>query len=73
MVADFVSADYGWLRSLDGKDSAQVIFRPGKNREGYFTNEDILAQAEQAMAIVGKHYPSKDHIFIYDNATTHRS
>jgi hypothetical protein len=73
MVADFVSADYGWLRTPDGKDSARVIFHPGKNREGYFTNEDILAQVEHAMAIVGQCYPDEDHIFLYDNATTHRS
>ena len=73
MVADFVSADYGWLQSPDKKESAHVIFRPGKNREGYFTNDDILAQAEKAMAILSKYYPDEDHFFIYDNATTHRS
>jgi hypothetical protein len=73
MVADFVSADYRWLRSMDGKDSARVIFRPGKNREGYFTNEDILAQVEHAMAIVGQYYSDEDHIFMYDKATTHHS
>lgn len=73
MIADFVSADYGWLQSTDGKNSARVIFRPGKNREEYFTNEDILAQVEHTMAILGQYYPNEDHIFMYDNATTHRS
>ena len=73
MVADFISADYGWLHSPDGKESAQVVFHPGKNCEGYFTNKDILAQVEQAMSIVGKHYPNEDHKFIYDNAMTHCS
>ena len=52
MVADFVLADYGWLCSPDGKESAHVIFCPGKNREGYFTNEDILAQVKHTMAIL---------------------
>lgn len=42
MVADFVSAEYGWLRSPDGKESAQVLFEVGKNRDGYFTVQDIL-------------------------------
>ncbi|KAH9952405.1 hypothetical protein BGW80DRAFT_1452516 [Lactifluus volemus] len=73
MVADFVSADYGWLRSPDGKESARVVFRPGKNREGYFTNEDILAQVDRAMAILSRYYPDEDHYFIYDNASTHLS
>lgn len=30
MVADFVSADYAWLRSPNGKESACVIFKAGK-------------------------------------------
>ncbi|RPD65154.1 hypothetical protein L227DRAFT_583210 [Lentinus tigrinus ALCF2SS1-6] len=71
MVADFVSADYGWLASPDGTETAQVLFRAGKNREGYFTNEDILAQMRKAMAIVKKYYSNDDHVFVFDNATTH--
>ena len=31
MIADFVSADFGWLTSLDGTKSARRIIRPGKN------------------------------------------
>ncbi|KAJ3716723.1 hypothetical protein DFJ43DRAFT_1134541 [Lentinula guzmanii] len=57
MVADFVSADYGWLCSKDGKELARVIFCPGKNCDGYFDNDDILAQTY--------------HVFVFDNATTH--
>lgn len=72
MIADFVSAEYGWLRSPDGTQSARSVFRPGANRDGYFTNDDILAQAATAASIVTKHYPQCDHVFIYDNATTHR-
>jgi hypothetical protein len=71
MVADFVSADYGWLSSPNGKEHARVLFKAGKNREGYFTNEDILAQAEKAMDILQKHYPNEDHILVFDNAKTH--
>lgn len=71
MISDFVSADYGWLQSPDGTESAQVLFRAGKNRKGYFTCEDIVAQAEKAMEILAKHYAHEDHVFVYDNATTH--
>ncbi|CDO74688.1 hypothetical protein BN946_scf184960.g2 [Trametes cinnabarina] len=71
MVADFVSATYGWLRSPDGKESTQVLFRPGKNRDGYFTHDEILAQATKAMDILSRHYPDEDHILIFDNVTTH--
>ena len=57
MVANFVSADYGWLQLPEGKEEAHVLFKTGKNREGYFTNEDILDQANKAMDILDKHYP----------------
>ncbi|KAI0054857.1 hypothetical protein BV25DRAFT_1816438 [Artomyces pyxidatus] len=72
MVADFVSADYGWLRSPDGDESARVIFRSGKNREGYWYNEDIVAHADTAMDILDKHRPGERHRLIYDNATIHK-
>ncbi|EJD42266.1 hypothetical protein AURDEDRAFT_138271 [Auricularia subglabra TFB-10046 SS5] len=72
MVADFVSAPFGWLRSPDGLASAHRIFHPGVNRDGYFNNEDILQQAQDAADIVTTHYPDYEHVFIYDNATTHR-
>ncbi|RDX56410.1 hypothetical protein OH76DRAFT_1477023 [Lentinus brumalis] len=71
MVADFVSADYGWLRSPDGKESARVLFKPGKNRDGYFTHEEILSHATTAMDILQRHYPHEHHILIFDNAPTH--
>ena len=71
MIADFVSADFGWLRSPDGKRSARCVMKPGKNRDGYFTNDDIQEQAEEAMSILKECYPEYEHILIYDNAATH--
>ena len=61
MVADFVSADYGWLCSPDGSQQAQVLFKAGKAQEGYFTNDDILGQATHAMDILQEHYLSEKH------------
>jgi hypothetical protein len=71
MVADFVSADYGWLRSRDGTQSARILFRAGKARDGYFSNDEIIRHAEKAMTILEKDYPEDDHVFVFDNATTH--
>jgi hypothetical protein len=71
MVADFVSADYGWLASPDKSETARVLFQAGKNQEGYFTNEEILTHSTKAMDILTKHYPNKKHILVFDNATTH--
>ena len=52
MVTDFVSADYRWLQSHNRSQQAQVLFKAGKSRDGYFTNEDILQQATNAMDIL---------------------
>ncbi|KZV69533.1 hypothetical protein PENSPDRAFT_608568 [Peniophora sp. CONT] len=71
MVADFVSADYGWLASPDKKESARVLFKPGNSRDGYFTCDEICEQATTAMDILDKYYSNEDHVFIYDNAKTH--
>ena len=67
MVADLVSADYGWFQSSDGSEEAQVLFKVGKNCEGYFTLEDILKQTEKAITILEKYYPNEDHVLVYDN------
>ena len=69
MIADFVSADYGWLR-FDG-EAARVLFKAGKNRDGYFTNSEILDHVTTAMNILDKHAPLEKHVFMFDNATTH--
>jgi hypothetical protein len=70
IVADYVSADFGWLQAPDDR-SAHCVMRPGKNKDGYFTSEDIVAQAEEAMDILTTYYPEYEHVFIYDNALTH--
>ena len=71
MVAHFVLADHGWLCSPDGTESARILFCPGKGRDGYFSNDETIRHIEKAMAILEKHYPNEDHVFIFDNAPTH--
>ncbi|RDB20617.1 hypothetical protein Hypma_012315 [Hypsizygus marmoreus] len=71
MIADFVSADMGWLRSKDGTHNPHRVMKPGKNRDRYFMNEDILEQANEAMDICKDDYPEYEHVFVYDNAPSH--
>jgi hypothetical protein len=59
------------LRSPDGKESAWFLFKAGKACDGYFSNEDILAQCQKAMDIVQEFWPNEKHMFIFDNTTTH--
>ncbi|KDQ10774.1 hypothetical protein BOTBODRAFT_115299 [Botryobasidium botryosum FD-172 SS1] len=71
MVADFASAQYGWLRAPDGSSEARILFRAGKERDGYLKAQNIQDQATLAMDILDAHYPGHKHVFIYDNAPTH--
>lgn len=71
MVADFVSEAFGWLRSPDGKESARVLLKPGKNRDGYFANDGVLIQLSEAIDIVQRWFPMLDHDFVLNNARTH--
>src|SRR5258705_12503344 len=47
MVADFVSADYGWLKGVN--HVVQVLLSPENNRDGYFTNDDVIGQLSNAI------------------------
>jgi hypothetical protein len=44
---------------------------PGKSRDGYLTNERVRVQLTQAIELVKAKYPDAEHVFVYDNATTH--
>jgi hypothetical protein len=70
MVADFFSPDFGWLIAIDGH-SARQCMKPGKNKDGCMTNDDILDQAMDTIDIMEELYPDCEHVIVYDNATTH--
>ncbi|KAJ7018499.1 hypothetical protein C8F04DRAFT_1277640 [Mycena alexandri] len=73
MVADYFSSDFGWLRDpKNPKRNARRSMRPGKGRDGYFTSIEVREQAAAARALVKELYPDFDHVFVYDNATTHK-
>jgi len=71
MIANFVLANYGWLYSPDGIELVCIIFHLGKGQDGYFTTDEVIAQAEVAMNILAKYYLNEDHFFTYRNASTH--
>ncbi|KAH7919685.1 hypothetical protein BV22DRAFT_1107991 [Leucogyrophana mollusca] len=61
-----------WVKeSVTGQEIARILFKAGKARDGYFTNDVILRHVELAMDILNKHYPHEKHVFVFDNATTH--
>ena len=48
-----------------------MLFKAGKLQDGYFTNNDIVAQVQKAIKLVKEHYPDEDHVLVFDNAMTH--
>ena len=70
-MAHFVSADYGYLQSPNGTETACVLFRAGKRCNGYYTNKCIVQHAKRVMEILQKYYLNDDYILIFDNVTTH--
>ncbi|QRV79907.1 DDE family endonuclease [Ceratobasidium sp. AG-Ba] len=70
MIADFVCAEFGWLRGAN-KKSARVVMSPGKNRDGYFTSDRVVEQLQNAVEIAKEQYPDHTYVFIYDNAPSH--
>jgi hypothetical protein len=52
---------------------ARVLFKAGKNRDGYFTAEDLLAQVDWAIDIFeGKTNGHSIGLFLFDNAPSHQ-
>ena len=50
-----------------------MIFKPGINRDGYFTSENLLQQVEHAIDIFeGKTKGNSQGLFLFDNAPSHQ-
>ncbi len=72
MISDFCLPEIGWLQSLDSSRKARVTFRAGKNRDSYFTHEDLLEQVKSAIDIFDERFPNAQAVFTFDNATSHQ-
>ncbi|KIJ27622.1 hypothetical protein M422DRAFT_271169 [Sphaerobolus stellatus SS14] len=73
MVSDFCLPDLGWLKSKDGKEEVHIIFKAGKNREGYFGNDDLFKQTRHAIKLFEDNFNGTTiTAFAFDNATTHQ-
>ncbi|KAJ7147720.1 hypothetical protein C8R43DRAFT_854680, partial [Mycena crocata] len=71
MVSDFLTLEWG--RLIHGKREAQLFFRAGKNRDGYFASEHVLKQTDEAIDIFeAKTGGLATGAFLFDNAPSHR-
>jgi hypothetical protein len=89
MISDFLTADWGCLRDgnrcvmvlplsmrhhfLRTLSEARIVFKPGKNRDGWFSADDLLAQVENAIDVFeGITKGWAQGLFLFDNAPSHQ-
>jgi hypothetical protein len=71
MTSGFMCPCQGFM--VDGDIKSFQQFKAGKNREGWFTNEDLVKQLNTCMPMMRKLHPNADLIFAFDNSMTHRA
>ncbi|KAL1669056.1 hypothetical protein GGF50DRAFT_44924 [Schizophyllum commune] len=75
MVSDFLTSEWGRLRASDddNAEDARVVFKAGKNRDGYFTAVELLAQVDHAIDIFEERTRGfAQGLFLFDNAPSHQ-
>ncbi|KAG1726633.1 uncharacterized protein EDB91DRAFT_1254254 [Suillus paluster] len=71
MISDMVTLDWGRLK--DDEEEACIIFKAGKNQDGYFSAEDLLVQVEWAIDIFERKTNGfATGLFMFDNAPSHQ-
>ncbi|KAF8967157.1 hypothetical protein BDZ97DRAFT_1615838, partial [Flammula alnicola] len=70
MASEFCVPEWG--RLCDGEENARVMFRAGKNRDGWFTSEDLLLQVDNAIDVFEGRVPFATGLFLFDNAPSHQ-
>ncbi|KAJ6553649.1 hypothetical protein B0H10DRAFT_2241965 [Mycena sp. CBHHK59/15] len=71
MVSDFLTLDWGRLVHED--DEARLLFRAGKNRDGWFNSDDVLRQVKKAIDIFEvRTGGGATGLFLFDNAPSHQ-
>ena len=68
MVSDFIDEVSGYVK--DSQDQARLLLEV--HREGYFTNDHLLAQVEKTVDIFKRVHPEASALFLFDNAPSHR-
>ena len=71
MISDFLTIEWGRLR--DDDQEAHLVFKAGKQRDGYFSSENLLQEVEKAVDIFeGKTKGFAQGLFLFDNAPSHQ-
>ena len=69
MVSGFADELHGLIVDADGK--SYELLKPGKNRDGWWTNEMLVAQFTKVIPLFEKYYPNCELLFMFDNSQNH--
>jgi hypothetical protein len=75
MISGFMCPCHGFMSAMiDGRMiRSYTVFHCGTNRDGWFTNADLVKQLDDCAALFKHLHPDKDiHVF-FDNSMTHRA
>lgn len=70
MISAFMCACCGIIS--DGDCKSYKLFEAGSNREGWFCNEDLIAQFEKVVKLFENKHPNHDFVWCFDNSMNHR-
>ena len=68
MVSDFIDEVAGYVRC--DEDQARLLIET--HRDGYFTNDHLMAQVAKTIDIFERIHPDAIGLFLFDNAPSHR-
>jgi len=80
MISEFLTEEYGRLKLNSQQhqenpsiaEEARIYLRPGKDRDGYWTSEDLVEQVKtKAIPIFETVFPNCIALFAFDNSSNH--
>lgn len=71
MVSAFVCDCHGIMIDDELNLKSYYSILPGKNRDGWFTNDDLIEQLNNCMPLFNKLHPNSNLLFAFDNSMTH--
>ena len=79
MISGFVCQCHGFMKGAVNVDgvvkelSSFQLFKAGVNREGWFTNADLIKQYKTCLPLIEQLHPDMDLLFAFDNSMTHHA
>jgi hypothetical protein len=73
MISGFVCECHGFFRgTVDGTEvTSYETFEAGIQRDGWFTNENLVAQTKKLIPLMKQLHPDMDIVVAFDNSMTH--